>query len=187
MDPIEKMILKDAKKNRHAGETEEEKEKRRKNKKRKRQLGMDVSSDTDSVKEEVEKTGYEFTKYMELYNQRTKFDYTKGYDPKKMDDVYKQGLTYELGRTEMPRAVSFTFDWKISGFEITDEALESIKESLAKFNSENDPNVYPGQLKDHFLKHGFNKTRPAMYSMISWITDANQFSGTAGMTFDEFI
>ena len=119
MDPVEKMYIRDYKKNKHAGETPEEKEARRKKKNRKKQLGMDVSSDTDSFHEEVEKTGYEFTPYMTLYNANTKMDYTKGYDPKKMDDVYKQGLTYELSHTQMPKAVSFTFDWKLSGIEIT--------------------------------------------------------------------
>lgn len=34
---------------------------------------------------------------------------------------------------------------------------------------------------------GLDQKNPALYSMISWITDANMFSGTAGMTFDEFI
>jgi Ca2+-binding EF-hand superfamily protein len=38
-----------------------------------------------------------------------------------------------------------------------------------------------------FKQHGYDKTNPAMYSMICWITDANEFSGTAGMTFEEFV
>ena len=39
--------------------------------------------DVDS--DEPAKTGYELTAYMEAYNKNTAFDYTKGYDPEKMD------------------------------------------------------------------------------------------------------
>ena len=34
---------------------------------------------------------------------------------------------------------------------------------------------------------GYEKTEPGMYNMILWITEANEYSGTDGITFDEFI
>ena len=42
-------------------------------------------------------------------------------------------------------------------------------------------------MKKSFKQYGYDKSEPAMYSMISWITDANEFSGTSGMTFEEFV
>ena len=38
-----------------------------------------------------------------------------------------------------------------------------------------------------FKKHGIDKSNPSIYSMMKWIADANLYSGTDGMTFDEVI
>ena len=40
---------------------------------------------------------------------------------------------------------------------------------------------------DTFEKSSLAKESPAMYSMVRWIVDANKFSGTKGMTFEEFL
>lgn len=49
--------------------------------------------DDDDIPEESDggppKTGYELTDYMEEYNKNTAFDYTEGYDPQKMDEIYR--------------------------------------------------------------------------------------------------
>lgn len=45
----------------------------------------------------------------------------------------------------------------------------------------------PIEMQKYFKQYGFDKTNPAMYSMICWVVEANEFSGTAGMTFDEFV
>ena len=42
-------------------------------------------------------------------------------------------------------------------------------------------------MMEGFRKMGLDEKNPALYSMICWINDANMFSGTTGMTFDEFI
>ena len=45
----------------------------------------------------------------------------------------------------------------------------------------------PGDMKFEFEKNGIDKSDPSLYAMICWITDANEFSGTEGMTFEEFV
>ena len=45
----------------------------------------------------------------------------------------------------------------------------------------------PQEMKREYLKHGIDKSDPGMYAMICWITDANEYSGTEGMTFEEFV
>ena len=45
----------------------------------------------------------------------------------------------------------------------------------------------PCELKQQFETHGVDKSDPSLYAMMCWITDANEFSGTTGMTFEEFI
>ena len=42
-------------------------------------------------------------------------------------------------------------------------------------------------MKAAFEGCGLDKENPSIYSMVCWIVDANEFSGTAGMTFDEFM
>lgn len=42
-------------------------------------------------------------------------------------------------------------------------------------------------MKKVFQLHGYDQKHPAMYSMICWIVEANMFSGTAGMTFEDFL
>lgn len=42
-------------------------------------------------------------------------------------------------------------------------------------------------MKKSFESSGLDKSDPAMYSMICWIYEANEFSGTSTMTFDEFL
>ena len=45
----------------------------------------------------------------------------------------------------------------------------------------------PKQLKEEFIKYEIDKAKPSLYSMICWIVDANEFSGTEYMTFEEFV
>ena len=42
-------------------------------------------------------------------------------------------------------------------------------------------------MKASFEKSGLDKEQPSIYSMVCWIVDANEYSGTAGMTFEEFV
>lgn len=120
------------------GMSDEDKKQRmllRKHLKHERRIkGIDVSDD-DIDPDAVQKTGYELTDYMKVYNSRTAMDYTKGYDPKKMDEHYlsKEELLYEKHNTMMPNQVGFTFDYKAQGLEIKENEIEEIRESFFKF------------------------------------------------------
>ena len=87
----------------------------------------------------------------------------------------------------MPNEVGFTFNFKTAGLGLDDAKVADLYESFEKFRSNNIEVFQPKQMKQAFKNYGFDKTKPEMYSMITWITDANEFSGTAGMTFDEFV
>ena len=87
----------------------------------------------------------------------------------------------------MPNQVEFTFDWQNSGLDLNEETLEVLKDCFDKFQSDNLQVFEPKEMKLKFKLHGMDKSDPAMYSMMCWITDANDFSGTDGMTFDEFV
>ena len=68
----------------------------------------------DSYSDGPPKTGYELTAYMEEYNKNTAFDYTEGYDPAKMDSIYKEKSTWSKKKSSMPQEVDFTFNVKHS-------------------------------------------------------------------------
>ena len=69
-----------------------------------------MSSDSE-MSDDVQKTGYELTDYMVEFNEKTKIDYTEGYNPKEIDEHYKYTNPYwEKEATMMPNEVGFTFD-----------------------------------------------------------------------------
>ena len=65
-----------------------------------------------------ERDPYELTPYMIQYNQKTSMDYTDGYDPKALDEMYKQQKLFDQKSSIMPSEVDFTFDIKYSGINI---------------------------------------------------------------------
>ena len=109
-------------------------------------------------------------------------------DPEYLNEYYLREETkdYKRSTSRMPNEIDFTFDAKFSGINITDDDMRQIKEAFQKFNLEPDT-LRPPVLRDAFKKFGMDKQNPALYSMMCWISDANEFSGTEGMTFDEFI
>lgn len=134
-----------------------------------------------------EKTGYELTAYMEEYNKNTAFDYTKGYDPQKMDQIYKEKSLWNKKKSSMPQEVDFTFNIKNSALNCDKETMDILNDCFEKFQSDNSVILKPKDMRENFIKIGLEKQYPSLYSMIAWITDANEFSGTESMTFDEFI
>ena len=60
---------------------------------------MSTSEDEDGNK----KTGYELTDYMEEFNRNTVDDYTQGYDPKSLDQDYKQSALMDTKNTTFPK------------------------------------------------------------------------------------
>ena len=62
-----------------------------------------------------------------------------------------------------------------------------LQDCFDKFQSDNSTILKPKLMWDNFLKIGINKSHPSLYSMMCWITDANEYSGTESMTFEEFI
>ena len=147
--------------------------------------GEDLSSSEDE--EGNKKTGYELTPYMIEYNANTAMDFTQGYDPKSLDDNFKISSLYDKQKSEMPTTVDFDFEIKYSGIELSKETLHFLEDCFEKYSSVNTTIIYPNDMLNTFKKHGIDKTNPSIYSMMKWISDANTFSGTDGMTFDEVI
>ena len=87
----------------------------------------------------------------------------------------------------MPKAVGLTFEFEDSGVKLSQELLEELEDCFNKYNSIPSPFIEPDHVRKTFLHHGLDKTKPAMYNMICWMTEANEYSGTEGITFDEFI
>lgn len=56
-----------------------------------------------------------------------------------------------------------------------------------KYQSTNTNIIVPKEILKTFKKNGIDKDKPSLYSMMKWIADANEFSGTEGMTFEEVI
>lgn len=65
--------------------------------------------------------------------------------------------------------------------------MKALRDAFDKFDEKNTGVWDPRDLKREFKKFGYDKSNPPLYSMICWIADANNFSGTVTMTFDEFI
>jgi hypothetical protein len=45
----------------------------------------------------------------------------------------------------------------------------------------------PNDIRQKFEYFGLDKENKAMYSMVCWICEANLYSGTEFMTFEEFV
>ena len=87
--------------------------KKYKQSRRKRELaGEELSTSEDE--EGNKKTGYELTNYMVEYNKNTKFDFTQGYDPKSLDEFYKNAKTYDKNNSMMPPQVESDFNPRFS-------------------------------------------------------------------------
>lgn len=76
---------------------------------------------------------------------------------------------------------------KYSGIEIDKETLHQLEDCFMKYQSTNTSIIKPREFLSTFRKHNIDKTNPSLYSMMNWIADANEFSGTEGMTFDEVV
>lgn len=129
------------------------------------------------------------TAYMKEYNANTEKDYTQGYDPITLDGLYKDedNLLYNGKKSHMPKCVNINFDLKFAGIELDPEIIRQIRESFEKFQSDPLKPFEPVEMKKSMKQYGYDKEYPAMYSMISWITDQQNFVGLKGMTFDEFL
>ena len=58
---------------------------------------------------------------------------------------------------------------------------------MAKFQDIDREVMRPAEIKEKFKHYGLDKSHIALYSMICWITEANLYSGTETMTFEEFV
>lgn len=83
----------------------------------------------------MKKTGYELTPFMKWYNENTEIDYEAGYDPKALDEHYKdkEQMLYDKGLTAMPNEIDFTFNIESGGVNFTKEAIDLIKDNFEKF------------------------------------------------------
>ena len=125
---------------------------------------------------------------MKEFNAKTKMDYTKGYDPRAIDDHYKEtNPLYERHDTIMPKEFGFTFDVMRAGLGLDRRLRHEIEDCLAKFQRGNSSSFRPREIQRQFERDGYDKTKIAMYSMVCWIADANENSGTETMTFEEFV
>jgi Ca2+-binding EF-hand superfamily protein len=127
------------------------------------------------------------TPYMKQFNKMTSQDYEQGFEPAKLDEFYASSGNYQKSNSIMPKQVDFTFDVRFSGVEVGEETIEQVKELLDKFQSTNSKIVKPKLIRLEFEKHRLFELYPSMYSMVCWVVDANEFSGTEGMTYDEFV
>ena len=59
---------------------------------------LSTSEDEDGNK----KSGYELTEYMKEYNSKTRTDFTQGYEPKKLDEDYKNLKGFDSATTCFP-------------------------------------------------------------------------------------
>jgi Ca2+-binding EF-hand superfamily protein len=76
---------------------------------------------------------------------------------------------------------------KYSGIELSKETVNFLEDCFMKYQSENTTIIKPREMMKTFRKHNIDKTNPSIFSMMNWIADANEFSGTEGMTFDEIV
>lgn len=83
--------------------------------------------------------------------------------------------------------MEFSFDPRQSTIKFTDEQMKNLRDAFDKFDEKNTGVWDPKDLKKEFKKFGYDKMDPPLYSMLCWITEANNYSGTETMTFDEFV
>jgi hypothetical protein len=121
------------------------------------------------------------------YNKNTTMDFTDGYDPKSLDLKYKEFSLYDRNKTEMPQTLDFAFDMKYCGIQFDSQDVRDLEEYFMKYQSENTTIIKPGEMLKTFKKHGIDKEKPSLFSMLKWICNANEFSGTDGMTFEEVL
>uniref|UniRef100_A0A7S3FV94 EF-hand domain-containing protein n=1 Tax=Strombidium rassoulzadegani TaxID=1082188 RepID=A0A7S3FV94_9SPIT len=166
---------------------------REENRKRERLLKNQIMGKGGDLPEEEEAAlaakdeGFYMTSYMKQYNEMTNQDYSKGFEPQRLDDFYKEFTKYRKDQSVMPRQINFTFDVKFSGIEIEEEVITQIHDLLDKFQSVNENCVRPNLIKREYEKHKLYEKYPSLYSMVCWVTDANEFSGTESMTYQEFV
>ena len=87
----------------------------------------------------------------------------------------------------MSKEIDFEFHHERSSLQFDKETIKELEEAFYKFQYDNSEVMRPRQLKEEFLKHNYDKDQPCIYSMICWICDANEFSGTEYMTFEDFL
>ena len=109
-------------------------------------------------------------------------------DMKEMDLTYQEtNPQWEKNDTTMPSAVALTFQLENSGIKLPQETILKLQDCFDKFSSIGNPILQPVDLREKFETLGYAQTEPGMYNMICWITEANEYSGTDGVTFDEFM
>lgn len=119
------------------------------------------------------------------YNEQTSQDYTKGYDPFKLDSYYKEGNYYKKGESQMPPDMEFAFDAKFAGISMQDETVQEIKDMFAKFQPLGTNLIDPTSILRVFKLYNMKVQSPSMYSMIEWIVQAREKEGKVeGLTFD---
>ena len=52
--------------------------------------------------------------------------------------------------------------------------MEDLEEMFMKFKHNNETTIYPKDFLKTFKKHGFEKEKPSLYSMMEWICNANE-------------
>ena len=96
-------------------------------------------------------------------------------------------MLYEKKKTALPNEMEFNFDPRGSMIKFSEDQLKGLRDAFDRFDEKNTGVCDPLELKSEFKKSGCDKSNPPLYSMICWIADANNFSGTETMTFDEFV
>ena len=91
---------------------------------------LSTSEDEDGNK----KSGYELTEYMKEYNQNTRTDFTKGYEPKKLDEDYKNLKGFDSVTTCFPMVYTEP-DTKHQTVQISNEIKAELAEMFSKLQS----------------------------------------------------
>jgi hypothetical protein len=86
------------------------------------------------------------------YNKNTKEDFTVGYDPKSLDEFYKNAKTYDKDKSTMPAEVDGEFNVRYSTVQLEKETLEELEEMFCKYKSDNDTTIYPRAFLTSFKK-----------------------------------
>lgn len=79
------------------------------------------------------------------------------------------------------------FDTRHSVIQFSEEQRKDLRDAFEKFDMHNTGVLEPIKLKEEFLKYGYDKSNPPLFSMLCWIADASAHAGTEKIDFDQFV
>ena len=102
----------------------------------------------------------------------------KKYDPEGLNDAYndKSRLLYQKQHSQYPKHIEQYFDTRHSVIRFTDAQRKDLRDAFEKFDEQNVGVIEPVKLKQEFLKYGYDKSSPPLFSMLSWIADASAYA-----------